>query len=235
MRLRRLLGSLVSLVAVALPLAASAQTISDERVWLNVTFQERAGTESPWRWYMEVQGRTRDGVGDVDQFIARPAVGYDLTSRSSVWAGHGYTPSYLANGTAATGDVLTENRAWQQYLWAGPGLGSTLQWRTRLEQRAIEDNDRLAWRFRQFWRLTRPIHPGLGGLTFVVWDEVFVHLNDTTRTTSGFDQNRVFVGAGVGAWQGARLEVGYVHQAVHVAGGSDRRNHVLLVFLNATY
>lgn len=235
MRLGRFLAPLVGLATLTVPVATSAQTISDERVWLNVTFQERAGTESPWRWYMEVQGRTRDGVGEVDQFIARPAVGYDLTSRSSIWAGHGYTPSYLANGTAATGDVLTENRAWQQYLWAGPGLGSTLQWRTRLEQRAIEDNDGLAWRFRQFWRLTRQIHPGLGGLTFVVWDEVFVHLNDTTRTTSGFDQNRVFVGAGVGAWQGARVEVGYVNQAVHVAGGSDRRNHVLLAFLNATY
>lgn len=235
MRLRRFFATLVGLLAATSPHPAAAQTITDERVWANITFQERAGTKSPWRWYMEVQGRTRDGVGEFDQFIARPAVGYDLTSRSSVWAGYGYTPSYLASGTAQTGDVLTENRAWQQYLWAGPGLGSALQWRTRVEERAIEGNDRLAWRFRQFWRLTRQLHPGLGGLTFVAWDEVFVHLNDTTRTTSGFDQNRVFAGLGVGAWQGARLEVGYVNQAVHVAGGSDRRNHILLAFLNATY
>ena len=230
MRLRRLFGLLVGLVAATVPAPAASQTISDERVWWNVTFQERAGTESPWRWYVEVQGRTREGVGDFDQFIARPAVGYDLTSRSSLWAGYGYTPSYPSGG-----DVLTESRAWQQYLWSGPGLGSTLQWRTRVEERAIEGNDRMAWRFRQFWRLTRQLHPGLGGLTFVAWEEVFVHLNDTTRTARGYDQNRVFVGLGVGPWQGARLEVGYVNQAANGGRGADRRNHVLLAFLNATY
>ncbi len=230
MRLRRLLGSLVCLLAVAASGPAAAQTISDERVWWNVTFQERARTESPWRWYVELQGRHRDGVADFDQLLVRPAVGYDVTSRSSLWAGYGYTPSYPPGS-----DVLTESRAWQQYLWAGPGLGSALQWRSRIEQRAIEENDRLAWRFRQFWRLTRPLHPGLGGLTFVAWDEVFVHLNDTTRTASGFDQNRLFAGLGVGPWAGARLEVGYVNQSIRVAGGADRRNHILLAFLNATY
>ena len=231
----RLIALLFGLLTTSLPAPAAAQTISDERVWWNVTFQERAGTESPWRWYVEIQGRHRDGVTDFDQLLVRPAVGYDLTSRSSLWAGYGYTPSYLAVGTPLTGDVLTENRAWQQYLWVGPGLGSTLQWRTRIEERAIEGNDRLAWRFRQFWRLTRPLHPGLGGLTFVAWDEVFVHLNDTTRTASGFDQNRVFVGLGVGPWQGARFEVGYVNQAVNGGRSADRRNHVLLAFFNATY
>jgi hypothetical protein len=234
-RLPRLIGLLVGLLTTSVPAPAAAQAISDERGWWNVTFQERAGTESPWRWYVEVQGRTREGVGDFDQLIARPAVGYDLTSPSSLWAGHGDTPSYLAVGTPLTGAVLTENRAWQQYLWAGPGLGSALQWRTRIEQRGIEGNDRLAWRFRQFWRLTRQLHPRLGGLTFVTWDEVFVHMNDTTRTASGFDQNRVFVGVGVGPWQGARFEVGYVNQAVNGGRGADRRNHVVLAFLNATY
>ena len=35
-----------------------AQTINDGRLWVNLTVQERAGTESPWRWYFEFQGRT---------------------------------------------------------------------------------------------------------------------------------------------------------------------------------
>ena len=104
MRLRRLIGLLVGLLTTSVPAPAAAQTISDERVWWNVTFQERARTESPWRWYVELQGRHRDGVTDIDQLLVRPAVGYDLTSRSSVWAGDGYTPGYLANGTALTGD-----------------------------------------------------------------------------------------------------------------------------------
>jgi hypothetical protein len=206
-----------------------AQTINDGRLWVNFTVQERAGTESPWRWYLEFQGRTRDGLDTVDQAIVRPAVGYDLTPRSSVWVGHGYTPTY-----PPTGGELTENRAWQQYLWAGPALGGAFQWRTRLEQRWIEDARSVAWRFRQFVRLTKPVSTR-GGLAVVVWDEIFVHMNDTVRTVQGVDQNRIFGGIGVSAGRHARVEVGYVNQAIRSAMGPNRQNHVLLAFINATY
>ena len=214
-----------------MPAPSAAQTVTDGRVWWNVTVQERTGTKEPWRWYFELQGRHRDGVSDFDQLLVRPAVGYDLTPRSSVWAGYGYTPSF-----PATGDVQTENRTWQQYLWTGPGLGSTLQWRSRLEERWIEDNDRVAWRFRQFWRLTRPLSARAGGLTFVAWDELKIHLNDTARTDPGFDQNRLFVGVGLGVRQGTRPEVGYLHPNVRGAGGAaNRLNHILMAFVNMTY
>lgn len=206
-----------------------AQTLTDERVWWNLTFQERAGTASPWRWYMEVQGRYRDGVADGDQLILRPAVGFDITPRSSLWAGYGYIATYLP-----TGDTLPEHRAWQQYFWVGPTLGGTAQWRSRLEQRAIEGNDATAWRARQFVRLTRPV-ARRAGLAIVVWDEVFIHLNDTTRTTQGFDQNRLFVGIGINATRRGRFEIGYVNQAIRGGSAADRRHHVVLGFLNLTY
>jgi len=209
---------------------SAAQTVVDGRVWWNVTVQERTATERPWRWYFELQGRHRDGVTDFDQLLVRPAVGYDVTARSSLWAGYGYTPSYPPND-----DVLTEHRAWQQYLWAGPGLGSSLQWRSRLEERSIEGNERLAWRYRQLWRLARRLSSDDRGPSLVVWDELFLHLNDTARTASGFDQNRAFAGVGFGAGSFIRVEVGYLNQAIRSASGPNRRNHVLLTFVNATY
>jgi hypothetical protein len=162
--------------------------------------------------------------------LIRPAVGYDLTSRSSVWIGYGYTPGY-----PATGGILTENRAWQQYMWNGPALGSVVQSRTRVEQRSIEGNDAVAWRLRQFSRVTKPI-ARRAGLAVVVWDELFVHVNDTRRTPQGFDQNRFFAGVGLSLAPAARLEVGYVNQAIR--GGStavNRRHHIVLGFLNLTY
>ena len=64
---------------------------------------------------------------------------------------------------------------------------------------------------------------------------MFVHLNDTERAVQGFDQNRVFVGIGVGAGRHVRVETGYVNQAIRSASGPNRRNHVLLAFVNATY
>lgn len=224
-------ASVLFLLAVLLYAAPStAQIISDGRVWWNVTAQERAGTASPWRWYMEVQGRYRDGLSDFDQLILRPAVGYDITNRSSLWAGYGYTPGY-----PETGGVFTENRAWQQYLWNGPALGGVVQSRTRVEQRSIEGNDALSWRFRQFGRITKPVSPR-AGLAVVVWNELFVHVNDTSRTPAGVDQNRLFVGVGISLAPSARLEVGYVNQAIR--GGpaaAHRMNHAVLGFLNLTY
>lgn len=207
---------------------ASAQTVSDGRVWWNVTVQERAGTTSPWRWYFELQGRTRDGVDDMDQLLVRPAAGYDLTPQSSLWAGYGYTPSYPAGA-----DALHEHRTWQQYLWVRrlrrPAL--QVQWRSRLEQRWIEGNGETAWRYRQFARLTRPLVARADGPTFVAWDELFLHLNGTPRTVSGFDQNRLFIGVG----PQSRFELGYLNQTLNSARGPNRRNHVLLGFLNATF
>jgi hypothetical protein len=220
---------LLTAVALAWSTAAPAQTVSDGRVWWNATLQERAGTSSPWRWYLELQGRYRDGLSDSDQFIVRPAIGFDLTRRSSLWAGYGYIATYPAGA-----ETLDESRAWQQYLWNGPALGGTAQWRSRLEQRAIEGNDDTAWRARQFWRLTKPVATG-AGLAIVVWDEVFVHLNDTIRTKGGFDQNRLFAGVGLNAGPQGRFEVGYLHQAIEGGRGVDRRHHAVLAFLNLTY
>jgi len=49
----------------------------------------------------------RDGIDALDQLLVRPAAGYDLTTRSSVWIGYGYTP-----GFPVSDGVLSENRAW---------------------------------------------------------------------------------------------------------------------------
>jgi hypothetical protein len=219
------------LVAVVLGGASPsfAQLVTDERLWVNLTFQERAGTESPWRWYFEFQGRTRDGLDAVDQALVRPAIAYDLTPRSSVWFGYGYTPSY-----PPLGGETTEHRIWQQYFWSGPALGGAFQFRTRFEQRWIEDADGVAWRFRQFVRLQKQVSRR-GGLAVIGWDEVFVHMNSTGRTVQGSDQNRVFGGIGFSAGPHARIEIGYVNQAMRVEGLPNRMNHILLAFVNATY
>jgi hypothetical protein len=96
----------------------------------------------------------------------------------------------------------------------------------------MEGNDAVAWRFRQFARLAKTVS-NRAGFALIAWNEIFVHMNDTTRTAQGFDQNRVFGGVGLGVARNTRLEVGYVNQAIQ--GNPDRMNHVLLVFVNATY
>ena len=226
--MRRFISLIVFIGTVSVAISATAQTVTDERVWWNVTVQEKAGTKSPWRWYFELQGRTRDGVDALDQLLVRPAVGYDLTNRSSLWAGYGYTP-----GFPASGGTLTENRAWQQYLWNGSFAAGQVAWRSRLEERSIEGNDTLALRFRQQVRFTRTLKPGR--VTAILWDEVFVHLNSTPRTAGGFDQNRVFGGIGVTINPSARVEAGYMNQFINPLSGPNRSHHILSGVLNLTF
>ena len=223
--MRRMVSALAWLLMASAP--AGAQTIQDGRIWWNVTVQERAGTGLPWRWYFEVQGRTRDGVDATDQVLVRPAIGYDVSSRSSVWIGYGYTP-----GFPAAGGVLHENRVWQQFLWNRPIGRAQFTSRSRLEERSIEGNNRLAWRFRQQVRVTRPL---AGRLSAIAWDEVFLHLNSTSRTASGVDQNRIFGGLGVTINRTARVELGYMNQYVNSLRGPDRSHHILSGLLNLTF
>jgi len=209
--------------------SASAQTVNDGRVWTGVALQERPGTHSPWRWAVDVPVRTRDGVDAVDLTGVRPAVGYDLSARASIWAGYAIVGSFPASG-----GVVVEHRVFQQFLWVGAIRDTVLSLRTRLEQRSIEDNSSLSWRTRQQIRISRPIWNG-SRVSFVTWDEVFFHLNTTSRYGRGLDQNRFFAGIGRPLSRKVRLEAGYANQFTRSRRGPNRMNHVLSASLGAAF
>ena len=132
-----------------------------------------------------------------------------------------------------------EHRIWQQLTWSPKLEPLTLSSRTRLEQRFLDTGDDLGWRFRQFVKGTIPI-AGNSQLFLSVYDEVFFDLNGTDwGQSSGFSQNRLFLGLG---WRfdpplrGVPLsvEVGYLNQLIRKRSSSDRLNHILSInfFLN---
>jgi Protein of unknown function (DUF2490) len=208
---------------------ASGQVITDGRIWTGVGFQGRLAERSPWRWSLESQVRTRDGVHAVDVFLIRFWLGRDLTSRSNV--GGGYTNSTTF---PVIGEPLTEHRAFQQVVWTGrPGTAS-IAFRTRFEERFSEGNNEAAYRLRQQVRYTRPFtgHPRFA---LVAYEEVFVHTNETNRYGRGFDQNRVFGGVARTITPRVRLELGYLNQFINSRVGSDRMNHILYAVANTTF
>jgi uncharacterized protein DUF2490 len=221
---RAALAALIIIGAgVVTPAPASAQVVTDERLWTNLSLQERQGTESPWRWSGELVLRTRNGVDDVDVFVMRGLVGYDLTRRSSAYVGFGLIPSF-----PATGGTLLEKRLFEQYLWSGRSLGGSLALRTRLEQRWAEGNNALVWRIRQQIRYTRPIAPN-SRYSLIGWEEIFFHFNETVRYVRGFEQNRVFGGVSRTLTDRVRIEIGYLNQFSRSVIGPDRLNHILSV------
>ena len=97
----------------------------------------------------------------------------------------------------------------------------------------MEDASDTAHRLRQMLRVTRPFASN-PAVSLVMWDEVMFNFNDTDwGARSGFDQNRLFLGA---SWQvnRAKIEVGYINQYIN-ASKIDKENHVLSTTLGFNF
>jgi Protein of unknown function (DUF2490) len=210
-------------LATALLFAFSAhgETIEDGRLWLTVNAVGKLPVEH-WHWYAELQPRWRHEGSELDQLIIRPAIYYALNDHSSIWMGYAHVVTHPAGRSA-----FEENRLWQQYLYNfSPIKSVSIQSRTRFEQRWLENSDDTGYKLRQLVRLTTPsnLHPNL---TWVVYDEYFVNLNNTDYSAKkGFDQNRAFIGGNWALSQHAKLEIGYLNQYVNGIK-ANAENHVL--------
>lgn len=215
--------------------AALAQTQDDGGLWLMSVNQGKFGPKesglADWRWWLEGQARWLDNGERFDTGFVRAAVGYAVTERLLVHAGYAFFDSEPDNKP-----VVHENRIWQQVLWNVPVEGFTLQSRTRLEERFLEDRSDEGWRLRQFFKATVPVVEDK--TTFVsAWDEMFWDLGDTDwGQRTGFRQNRAFLGLGqfLDEKKSVSIEVGYLNQWID-RPGEDRLNHVLLVCMFMTF
>jgi hypothetical protein len=232
MKLSRLFVlALASTLLLAYPGRAAAQTtITDERVWFTFILQGPIGADtSKWRLSLESFFRSRNGVDELDSAAVRPILLYTLNKHHSVGGGYALAPSF-----PITGGTTIEHRWFEQYQWTQGMFGGTLTARTRLEQRFIENNSGVDHRFREAVRYSHPIVKG--GRTYLTgYDELFVHLNDTTRSKQGVDQNRAFAGAGENFNKTWRVEVGYLNQFIPGHLLPDRMNHVLSGTLMISY
>jgi len=220
----------VCLLACANRAEAQTDTITDERAWFTFSLQGPIGADSSkWRLAIESFFRSRDGVDELDSAAVRPILSYNIDKHSSVGGGYALAPSF-----PVTGGTTIEHRWFEQYVWTQSLAGGSLSARTRIEQRFIENNSGVDHRLREVVRYTHPIHAG--SKTYLAgYDELFLHLNDTTRSKSGVDQNRAYAGAGRALNARFRIEVGYLNQFIPGHIVPDRMNHVLSGTLQITY
>jgi hypothetical protein len=207
------------------PAYTFAQTVTDGRVWSGLVIQGRTGAESSWRWVFDSQFRMRDGLETADLISGRGTLSRDLTSRLSLGGGYG-----IAAGFPAVGGSLVEHRVHQQVVWTARPRGLSLTLRTRIEQRFLEADDRVALRVRQGVRLSRPLS-ATSRFTVFVGDEVMAHSRSTARVARGFDQHRIFAGVRGTLARQAALEVGYANQYLRLQAETYRMSHVLTATL----
>ncbi|AZA90003.1 DUF2490 domain-containing protein [Chryseobacterium sp. G0162] len=158
-------------------------------------------------WHNEVQYRNFDAIGDLEQLLIRTGIGYDLTeNNNNVLLGYGFILSQpYVNGDKKEN---IEHRIFQQYITKQKFGRFNLQHRYRLEERFLEDDFRM--RFRYMLGLNIPITQKEmlpKTLYASVYNEIFLHFNSPT-----FDRNRVYGALGYVINKNMRIEAGYMNQ-----------------------
>lgn len=158
-------------------------------------------------WHNEVQYRNFDAVGDLEQLLIRTGIGYDLTeNNNNVLLGYGFILSRpYVNGEKKEN---IEHRIFQQFITKQKFGRFNLQHRYRLEERFLQDDFRV--RFRYMIGLNIPITQKEmlpKSLYASVYNEIFLHFDSPV-----FDRNRVYGALGYVINKNMRIEAGYMNQ-----------------------
>lgn len=158
-------------------------------------------------WHNEIQYRNFDAIGDLEQLLIRTGIGYDLTeNNNNVLLGYGFILSQPYVNGEKTENI--EHRIFQQYITKQKFGRFNLQHRYRLEERFLEEDFRM--RFRYLLGVNIPINnKEMLPKTFYAsaYNEIFLHFDSQV-----FDRNRVYGALGYVINKNMRIEAGYMNQ-----------------------
>lgn len=221
MKKNKIILGLVIFCCMLLPFNANSQDSNLGNWWIYIGNKQ---INEKWNWHHEVQYRNYDVIGDLEQLLLRTGVGYNLTeNNNNILLGYGFIASenYVGDDKVS----VNEHRIYQQFI-SKQSVGSVkLSHRYRFEQRFIEDNFRI--RFRYFLSLNIPFtskedeNPSKWYLS--AYNEIFLN-----GDSSIFDRNRVYGGLGYRLSKGVRFELGYMNQFFE-RSGRDQLNVITFV------
>lgn len=212
-----------SLILFSGGIQKTALAASDDfQIWSPV-YLTYSFTDNIQGWY-EVQPRFGENASQVNQLLLRTALGYRVTKHWSLWQGYAWTPSFEPR-------FVSENRIYQQLVFAQSYPFVDMMSRTRLEQRWILHVPGTAVRFRTLLRGRFPLDDArVWGL--VTQNEIFFNLNSPANgPNGGFDQNRFFFGLNKKINEHLSVDGGYQLQAINTNESSlfNTLNHILLL------
>lgn len=182
---------------------------------------------SRWNFHHEVQYRNYDALGDLEQLLLRTGIGYNLTEKNhNLLLGYGYIESKNYAVGQEEKIKIDEHRIFQQFITRHRLSSVFLQHRFRLEERFIERDFKL--RFRYFLAANIPLNRvEMTNKTLYIsaYNELFLN-----TTNSIFDRNRVYGGLGYQLNPRLRFELGYMNQFLET-GSRDQINIIFFVNL----
>ena len=178
---------------------------------------------SKWNLHHEVQYRHYNAIGDLEQLLLRTGLGYNLTDNTNILMGYGYilSENYIANTDEKF--QINEHRIYQQLITKQKFKNITIQHRYRFEQRFVEDDFKL--RFRYFLGVNAPLSKKETNKWYLsAYNELFINTE-----SSVFDRNRLYGGLGYKISNSVRMELGYMNQFFET---SSRDQFNIITFVN---
>jgi hypothetical protein len=209
------------LLVLSIPTLLSAQS-SDLGNWL-IYFGNLQVNEK-WNWHSEVQYRNYDTIGDMEQLLLRTGIGYNLSENNNNFlVGYGFIESqnYVDNDNK---NSILEHRIYQQFISKQRFDRVFIQHRYRFEQRWVEEDFRL--RFRYFLLLNVPLNQmdmSPGAIYASAYNELFIN-----NESPIFDRNRIYGGMGYRINERFRVELGYMNQ-IFEKDSRDQLNMIVFV------
>lgn len=181
---------------------------------------------SKWNWHHELQYRNYNALGDLEQLLVRTGIGYNLTeNNNNILLGYAYVQSQNYLPGTDNKNKVNEHRLYQQFITRQSFGRFRLQHRYRLEERWIEADFRV--RFRYFLAINVLLQKEISspkGAYLSAYNEIFLH----TRP-SVFDRNRLYAGLGYQVNKDLKFELAYLNQFLN---GGQRDQVNMVVFFN---
>ena len=146
---------------------------------------------------------------NIEQLLLRTGLNYHFRPNASATFGYAHIGNYEYDSERKSPEV-EEHRIWQQFLTTNTIGRVKLEHRYRLEERFVEDDFKMRFRYRLmvFIPLNRPKIEA-GALYLGMYDELFI--NDKRNF---FDRNRLYGGLGYQYANNMHFQVGLLRQEV---------------------
>jgi hypothetical protein len=217
------MNKIILFALLVIPCTAFSQD-SNLGNWLIYFGNKQINTK--WNWHHEIQYRNYNAIGDLEQLLLRTGIGLNLSEgNNNLLLGYGFIHSQNYFDDSDEKANVNEHRIYQQFITRQKLNRITIQHRYRFEQRIIEDDFKL--RFRYFLAFNIPLSKAEKvDHTFYLsaYNEMFLNTEEKV-----FDRNRLYGGLGYKINQNLRFEVGYMNQFFE-NGNRDQIN--LITFLN---
>jgi Protein of unknown function (DUF2490) len=182
-----------------------------------------------WNWQNEVQYRSYDFLGDINQLILRTGIGYNFTeNNNNLLLGYGFinTQKYIQNSDEKV--TINEHRIYQQFITKQNFSRFFIQHRYRIEERFIPNDFQM--RFRYFFGINIPLNKKTmekNAIYVSSYNEIFINSKKPI-----FDRNRLYGAIGFVIDKNFKIEAGFMAQTLE---NSNRNQFQIVIFNNLPF